>query len=566
MPSERNATLRDVALIILVCVILFAPGIAQVPIIDRDEGLYVTASRQMLQTGEYLDIRLLDLPRYRKPHGIYWMQAASVALFSDPDSAAPWPYRLISLIGATIATLGVYFIGRTLFGWATGLLAALVFAASTIVIVEAHIAKTDAALLATIVLAGLALARAYGFARDGPEAGRSPPGAGLALLFWGAVTAGALIKGPVILIYVVLAAAALSVADRDLGWLRVLRPGLGAAVSLAVIAVWAVVVYLAAGPLFFHEGIYVAFLSKSTQVQEGHGGPPGLHLALLPVVFFPGVVLVVAAAMTAWRERGTAAVRFCLAWIVPSWLVFEMVSTKLPHYVMPILPAFALLVAHAAVTGAPSITAWPARVWAALCALAFAAAAGSVLFLADLLPSVGWVTAALVAATGILGAAVVFVLVWRGRACAALIAGVITMAAFSIAVFQVLLPLADDLWLSRRVAQEVDAVREAPDQPVAVAHAFDYSLFFEIGGNITQVDGKGAARFLAAAPNALAVVNADRHPDFIDAAAERGVDPVLVAAVDGYDHVHGRWTTVRVYRLPAAPGEDPIAPPPVDRR
>src|SRR5258708_2529983 len=47
----------------------------------------------------------------------------------------------------------------------------------------------------------------------------------------------------------------------------------------------------------------------------------------------------------AWRARHERAIKFLLAWLVPSWLVLELVMTKLPHYVLPLYPAIAILIA-----------------------------------------------------------------------------------------------------------------------------------------------------------------------------------------------------------------------------
>ena len=56
---------------------------ATMPPTDRDEASFAQATKQMIETGDYLDIRLQDKPRYQKPIGIYWLQAAAVKLF-DP--------------------------------------------------------------------------------------------------------------------------------------------------------------------------------------------------------------------------------------------------------------------------------------------------------------------------------------------------------------------------------------------------------------------------------------------------------------------------------------------------
>src|SRR6516164_8115591 len=93
---------RPYLLLGLLCLLLYTPGIAAVPPLDRDEARFAQATRQMLETGDFLRIRFQDEARNRKPAGIYWLQAASVAALSKADSTAIWPYRLVSLLGATI--------------------------------------------------------------------------------------------------------------------------------------------------------------------------------------------------------------------------------------------------------------------------------------------------------------------------------------------------------------------------------------------------------------------------------------------------------------------------------
>ena len=80
-----------------------ADDLASIPTIDRDEARYAQATRQMLESSDFLHIRFQDEARNKKPAGIYWLQAASVALTSDATSNAIWPYRLPSVIGALVA-------------------------------------------------------------------------------------------------------------------------------------------------------------------------------------------------------------------------------------------------------------------------------------------------------------------------------------------------------------------------------------------------------------------------------------------------------------------------------
>src|SRR5437762_8413613 len=107
---------RPYALLAALCLVLYLPGIASIPPLDRDEARFAQATRQMLETGDFLRVRFQDEARNKKPAGIYWLQAASVAAFSTPESAAIWPYRLPSLVGAMMAVLLTFAFGAAVFG------------------------------------------------------------------------------------------------------------------------------------------------------------------------------------------------------------------------------------------------------------------------------------------------------------------------------------------------------------------------------------------------------------------------------------------------------------------
>ena len=77
--------------------------------------------------------------------------------------------------------------------------------------------------------------------------------------------------------------------------------------------------------------------------QESHGAPTGLYLLLFWITFWPGAALAGMAAPAVWRARREPGAQYLLAWLVPSWIVFELVLTKLPHYVLPLYPAIAIL-------------------------------------------------------------------------------------------------------------------------------------------------------------------------------------------------------------------------------
>src|ERR1700751_1089144 len=182
--------IRPSAALCLLCLILYAPGLASIPPLDRDEARFAQATRQMLETGDFVRIRFQDEARNKKPIGIYWLQAAAVAAFSSPESIAIWPYRLPSALAATAAVLLTFGFGTRLFdSRAAGLIASVLTASALGVVVEAPLAKTDAALLAAVVAGQGALGLVYIATRAGRRVGWHIP-----LLFWLAEDARVLLQ------------------------------------------------------------------------------------------------------------------------------------------------------------------------------------------------------------------------------------------------------------------------------------------------------------------------------------------------------------------------------------
>jgi len=335
-------------MLVLVSLIAFLPGFFQIPPVDRDEARFAQATKQMIESGDYVDIRFQDEVRYKKPVGIYWLQAAVVnAAQAAGLSAARTTislYRLPSLLGGVGAVLATYWCALAFVGRRGALLSALMMAASGLLGVEARLAKTDAMLLLTVVAAMGVLGRVYMAQRGGKDL---QSGWTLPALFWTALAGGILLKGPVIVMVVALAAAALSILDRSARWLKALRPLAGIAWLVVLVLPWFIAIYARTGGAFFVDAIGHDMLAKVAMSQEAHGAPPGLYFVLFFITFFPGSVLAALAAPAVWALRREAAARFLLAWLLPSWLVFELIVTKLPHYVLPLYPAVAILVAGA---------------------------------------------------------------------------------------------------------------------------------------------------------------------------------------------------------------------------
>src|SRR5438876_8997890 len=335
---------RAVALLTLCALLLFLPGFFNIPPIDRDETRFAQATKQMLETGDCVDIRFQNEVRYKKPVGVYWLQVLAVetasALGLPRAQVRIWLYRMPSLVGAIGAVLLTYWTALAFVTRRGAILAGLILCSSMLLGVEARLAKTDAMLLLTVVAAMGALARVY-LSWQRAEVPEHPPWLWPAI-FWTALAGGILLKGPLILMFVVLTIGALAILDRSASWLWRLRPVGGLMGTLVLVLPWFVAIFWRAGDTFFADSIGGDMLSKLA-AQESHGAPPGLYLLLFWVTFWPGAPLAGMAAPAVWRARREPGAQFLLAWLVPSWIVFELVLTKLPHYVLPLYPPIAIL-------------------------------------------------------------------------------------------------------------------------------------------------------------------------------------------------------------------------------
>ena len=314
-------------------------GVFTLPPIDRDESRYAQATAQMLETGNYIEINYLDEPRNKKPVGIYWLQAAAVALTSDAGDRQIWAYRLPSVLGAMLAALATFWAGQRLVGREAAFAGAALLATTVLLGIEGGIAKTDGVLAGVTTLAMAALANA----RSGDR-----PGWRTALLFWSAIGLGVLIKGPVTPMVAGMTALTLVAWERKIAWLKPVLVWWGPILTGLIVLPWLISIQIATDGQFLRDALVGDLGPKLVSGHERHGGLPGYHLLVLPVVFFPATLFLipgvgrVVAALRGDDNRMAGAARFLIAWAVPTWVLFELLPTKLPHYVLPLYPALAL--------------------------------------------------------------------------------------------------------------------------------------------------------------------------------------------------------------------------------
>ena len=534
------------AALVALCLCLYTPGFVATPALDRDEARFAQASRQMVESGDYVNIRVGAEERNKKPVGIHWAQVAVVHALEAvgiPARNEIFAYRVPSMLGAILAVLATFSFGRALVGRRAALLGAAMLAACMVLLVETHIAKTDAALLATVAAAMGLFGLAY--LRPGVFTARQ------AAAFWGVLGVSILLKGPVGPMVPLLTGITLALMDRTAPWLRALRPAWGVPLMLALAAPWMIAIGIATEGRFFAQALGDDMIAKVAGGEERHWGPPGYYLIVFFVAAFPSAWMVAPALRQAWAARTLPATRFLLAWLVPTWLIFEAVATKLPHYTMPSYPALMLLIAAWAMD---PLRLLPGRwmLWAMRAALLVVAVGlGALMVVAPMVldgrvPWVAW----LVLPFALLLAMVVLRTSADGQWGRAGALGVILAVPVYAAALGGVLPRIEAMWVAPRL--QAALARVAPGLPAErfgiTGHA-EPSTLFAIGGGLRLLPGGAAAgAFLAEAPGRVVAVGNRQEAAFQADATERGLRLQELATVSGYNYSRGRPITLLLYR------------------
>ncbi|MEA2836120.1 MAG: hypothetical protein QOD89_670 [Bradyrhizobium sp.] len=538
---------RSIAFLLLCGLLFFLPGFVNIPPIDRDETRFAQATKQMVETGDFVDIRFQDDVRYKKPVGIYWLQSAVVETASKlglPRAQIRiWLYRIPSLIGAIGAVLMTYWTALAFVTRRGAVLAGLIMCSSVLLGAEARLAKTDAMLLLTVIAAMGAMARVYLSWQRGEDPAH-PPWSWPAI-FWTALAGGILIKGPLILLFVGLTIAALAILDRTATWIWRLRPVWGLTWLLVLILPWFIAIFWRAGETFFVDSVGGDMLSKIV-AQESHGAPPGTYLLLFWVTFWPAAPLAALAAPAVWRARREPGAQYLLAWLMPSWIMFELVLTKLPHYVLPLYPAVAILIVGALERRMLSRSPWLVRGaawWFAIPAITAVSVIVGAIALTRQPAFLAWPFLAVSLIFGLFA----WWLYDDNRAERSLLNAAAAALFLGMGVYGIVAPSLKPLFPSVEIARVLrNVVCVGPKAAAAGYH--EPSLVFMTGTSTLLTDGSGAADFLSHGSCRFALVEARTERAFAQRAEAIGLRYNVATRIEGYNFSQGKAISVAVFR------------------
>ena len=344
------------ATLLLLCVFTFFLGLGGQAITDADEAYYAEASREMVETGDWLTPRFNYQNRWEKPVLYYWLTSVAY-LVTGPTEFSARVWAALSGTGLVLLAWGLarHMTGRLDVAWLAGSVVATSFGYFSM----ARSALPDLPLTFCITLGIWAALRAVD-AGDPRKAGPLATGTagpfGPALRWWAlagfGAGAGFLMKGPVAL--VVPAVVLLPIAWRERRQLRLDTRGIVFAVLTAAVVglPWYVAMWLEHGSAYFQSFFVGDNLERFTTERFNDARPFWFYLPVLLGGLMPWSVYLVAFSGDALARLRRRALRLddtdwrLLIWAVMPVLFFTVSIGKQPRYILPVLPPLAVFVAR----------------------------------------------------------------------------------------------------------------------------------------------------------------------------------------------------------------------------
>lgn len=310
-------------------------GLSAAGLFDLDEGLYATAARQMVESGDWLVPRVGTGVFFDKPPLTYWLQAICMKVFGFTPLAARMPSALAATLTAVLIWQWAKRRGLERVGW----LALLIYPLCPLTMGLARQAIMDS--LLTLWFTLTVIGWVEGYTRDRRWYLLMAAGAGLATMTKGLI--GLLLPGGALALWILL--------RRDWAELRRIPwlPALG--IYLLIVLPWHLAVWRAAGDLFVREYIIHHHIQRFLGKDFGHVAPFWFYIPMLLVGMYPWSAfapIIGWQALSGWRgerEKTSCAWAMWAFWALVVVVFFSLSRSKLPGYVLPAVPALTLLVA-----------------------------------------------------------------------------------------------------------------------------------------------------------------------------------------------------------------------------
>jgi 4-amino-4-deoxy-L-arabinose transferase-like glycosyltransferase len=325
---------RGAALLLFLVLGLLLFRLGAVPLLGPDEPRYARVAVEMHRAGEWVTPTLQGRPWLEKPVLYYWLAGAAFAVLGETETAARLPSVLAALAFVGVTAL----VGARLFGGAAGLHAGFVLGTSLLTFAYGRAAAMDMLLAATVTAAiGLLALRVLGIA------GRWAIGAA-----YGMMGLAVLAKGPLGVLLPGLVMTGYVLGTRDWRLLRDLLPPRAILVFLLVAVPWYLLIWLDQGRAFVDVFLLGHNVARFTSTVHNHPGPVFYYVPVILAGFFPWSGLLVPA-LARLRPKGSRTDLLLALWFALLLVFFSLAGSKLPGYILPVLPPLAILMGRAAV-------------------------------------------------------------------------------------------------------------------------------------------------------------------------------------------------------------------------
>ena len=326
-PYFDHPSIFSIVLLAVACYALFFYGLGGIGLVGPDEPRYSSIAREMLLTGDYITPRLFGQPWFEKPPLMYWLAAIGYKLLGLNEAGARFP----SALSATICVFLIYWCGRRLWQPAVGFLAALVAATSIGSFAFARAASMD--MLLTACLTGALVFFLFAFNDTSPRRQT------WFRCLYAALGLGVVAKGPVAVLLPLLSMGAFLLFRGRWDEWRTWYPR-GLWITAAVAAPWYILCTIVNGWPFIQIFFINQNIERFTSTIHGHDRSLFFFLPVLLLLTFPWTFLLISSLRRTFGRND----HILIWWAVVPFVFFSLSGSKLPGYILPMVPPIALLI------------------------------------------------------------------------------------------------------------------------------------------------------------------------------------------------------------------------------
>tara|TARA_B100000315_G_scaffold208378_1_gene203639 strand:+ start:324 stop:2003 length:1680 start_codon:yes stop_codon:yes gene_type:complete len=333
--------IRHNGILLFLCGVFFFSALGALNLTDNDEGSNAGAPREMLERGDWISPTLNDEPRFAKPIFTYWLIGVSYLVFGVNEFSARFPSAVFGTLLIIMQYLFLARVATVNVAWWSALCLLL----NLEMLAIGRMVLTDMVLIFFITLSLFSFWIAFSGKTNEKR---------WYLVFYIAMAGAMLTKGPVgVIVPLLVVLVFVLVTHNFRKVICEVRPFVGVLLFLCLTVPWYGAMLMIHGETYL-ESAQANTLGRYTNIIGGHGGTilfyiPVLFLGFLPWSgFLPLALREVVSDFKMYRtvrDRGQSLLIFAFCWFVVVFLFFTFSATRLPHYIAPLFPAVAILVA-----------------------------------------------------------------------------------------------------------------------------------------------------------------------------------------------------------------------------